>query len=50
MNRALIASSLVVAFLLVACDKPPAGSGSPATTPSPTTPATPPSPASAASN
>jgi len=50
MNRALISSSLIVAFLLVACDKPPAGGAAPGTSPSPSTAVTPPSPASAASN
>ncbi len=35
MNRALILSSLVAAFMLVACDKPPGGGSAPGTSPSP---------------
>ena len=56
MNRALILSSLIAAFMLVACDKPPAGGAAPGTAPSPTGEAakpsamTPPMAASAASN
>ncbi len=52
MNRALILSSLVAAFMLVACDKPGAGTA-PGASPSSTGTSSmgaPPSPASAASN
>ena len=60
MNRVLISSSLIAAFLLVGCDKPPAGGSAPTTAPTPSGDATkssgtssmgaPPSAASAASN
>ncbi len=64
MNRALISASLIAAFVLVGCDKPPAGGAAPATSPSPSgqsgdaakpgamggSPMTPQSAASAASN
>jgi len=51
MNRALILSSLVAAFMLVACDKQPGAGSTPGTSPSGTSSmGTPPSAASAASN
>ena len=54
MNRALILSSLVAAFMLVACDKQPGAGTAPGTSPSGTSGTSsmgaPPSPASAASN
>lgn len=52
MNRALILSSLVAAFMLVACDKQPGAGSAPGASPGGGTSSmgTPPSAASAASN